>query len=296
MEKTITLDSKIKKYAAVAVGIAGVTNASAQVTYTDVNPDVVLTTSGTTQYILDLDGNAVAELGFVMASGSVSGTYPYAGYNIPYTLNYVGGVAAFGSNAAATNGWMGSSAPSNIAAGASIGSGGSFVQSGGIIGNVQSTYLGAPLNGQYGPYSDGNFLGTEGYVGVRFDISGATHYGWARIEMSADGTTMTIKDYAYDATAGAAINAGDVGGGATAGINDISNEVTIRTVNNNLRVELTNAVNSEIKVTNLSGQNVIAEQMTSNIQVIALDELSTGMYLVNVTNETGTTTKKIYVK
>ena len=77
---------------------------------------------------------------------------------------------------------------------------------------------------------------------------------------------------------------------------DISNDVVIRTVNNNLRVELSNAFNANVAVVGLSGQNVISKQMTSEVKVISLDELTTGIYMVNVTTEAGTTTKKIYVK
>ncbi len=36
------------------------------------------------------------------------------------------------------------------------------------------------------------------YLGVRFDISGQTHYGW--VKMSCDGTSLTIHEYAYENT------------------------------------------------------------------------------------------------
>jgi hypothetical protein len=294
MEKTITLDSKIKKYAALACGIAGVTGASAQVVYTDVNPDVVLTPGGTAQYILDLNNDATAEMGFVMIEGMQSGSFTTSGQTVNYTVDYVGGVAAFGSTAPATNGWMGSSAPSALAAGAAI-SGSNFNGSQGSLGLVQDIGFAAPFSAYGYTTSSGNFLGTEAFVGVRFDISGATHYGWARIEMAADGSSMTVKDYAYESTAGSAINAGDTGNG-TAGVNDISNDVSIRTIAGNLRIDLENVSNADIIVSNLSGQNVISDNMNSNVKVISMSDLSTGIYLVNVVTETGTTTKKIYVK
>lgn len=297
MEKTITLDSKIKKYAALACGIAGVTGASAQVVYTDVNPDVVLTPAGTAQYALDLNNDAAIDMAFGMFEGQQTGSFTTSGQTVNYTVDYVGGVNDMTTSAPSTNGWMGSSssAPSAVAAGTPITSAGTFQNGQGVIGLIQDVGFGAPFSAYGYTTSSGSFLGTEAFIGARFDISGATHYGWVRVEMAADGTSMTIKDFAYDATAGTAINAGDTGNG-TAGLNDISSDVVIRTVGGNLRIELDNVSNADIIVSNLSGQNVINDNMNSDVKVISLSDLSTGIYLVNVTTEAGTTTKKIYVK
>ncbi len=43
------------------------------------------------------------------------------------------------------------------------------------------------------------------YMGVRFDISGATHYGW--VKMSCNGPTLTIHQFAYETNADAGIDA-----------------------------------------------------------------------------------------
>ncbi len=45
------------------------------------------------------------------------------------------------------------------------------------------------------------------YLGLAFDISGATHYGWARLTVNAD-TTATLHDWAYESSAGRGIAAG----------------------------------------------------------------------------------------
>ena len=297
MKRTNTLDEKIKKYATVAVGVAGVSGASAQVVYTDVNPDQVLTPGGTAQFAIDFNGDAAADIAFLVYEGTFSGTFATQGYNIPYNGDYAGGIAGFGTAAPSQNGWMGtnSDAPLALANGAAIGSAGAFYGGNGTVGNVQGTYLGAPINAAYGPYSDGYFLGAEGYLGVRFDVAGAVHYGWVRVEMAADGTSMTIKDYAYNATASTNINAGDMGG-TPVGINDISNNVIIRNQYNKLNIELVNINNAEISVVNLAGQVVINDQMTTNVKEINMSDLTTGIYMVNVTSEAGSTTKKIYVK
>lgn len=45
------------------------------------------------------------------------------------------------------------------------------------------------------------------YLGLRFDIAGATHYGWARLTVNAD-TTATLHDWAYESRAGRGIATG----------------------------------------------------------------------------------------
>lgn len=48
--------------------------------------------------------------------------------------------------------------------------------------------------------------GTEGFLGLKFNNAGATHYGWARVQV--DGTSaesFTLFDYAFNLTADEAI-------------------------------------------------------------------------------------------
>ena len=79
-------------------------------------------------------------------------------------------------------------------------------------------------------FSNGNFGGKRGYMGVRFNISGNTHYGWIQFDAPgasgtivnwayedktgkaiAPGASGTIVDWAYEDKAGKAIAAGDTG-------------------------------------------------------------------------------------
>ncbi len=47
-----------------------------------------------------------------------------------------------------------------------------------------------------------NWNGKSGYIGFTFMISGETHYGWFYVTVANDGLSYTIKDYAYNTTAG----------------------------------------------------------------------------------------------
>jgi hypothetical protein len=295
MKKTITLDEKIKKYGAFALSVAGASTISAQVVYTDINPDQVLTTT-TNPYILDFNNDAVPDIGFGMFEGVINTTYG----GLPVTVDYIGGGAFFGTFANSSNGWMGvygsnGMAPIGLNNGSSIGSQGMFSNddSSGILGGKADVALGGF---PYGTFQSGDFIGQEKFLGVRFDVAGAIHYGWVRVEIASNFSSMTIKDYAYEATAGVAINAGDVGGGNSVGIDNLSNDIIIRNLYNKLNIELVNADNASISLVNLAGQIVINDQMNSNVKEINMNDLTTGVYMVNVTTDKGSITKKIYVK
>ena len=57
-------------------------------------------------------------------------------------------------------------------------------------------------------YSDWN--GLEGYVGMRFAHKDQYFYGWAHIQVAADGQSYTIFDYAFNETLGEPIVAGRI--------------------------------------------------------------------------------------
>ena len=56
----------------------------------------------------------------------------------------------------------------------------------------------------------GNFLGQTGCIGVRFQIGGATHFGWVQVRGGAEADNMTIIDWAYEDQPNTAITACEV--------------------------------------------------------------------------------------
>jgi len=58
-------------------------------------------------------------------------------------------------------------------------------------------------------WSAGDFLGQEKFLGVRFYIGAEQHYGWIRVSLGDLVDPVTIFDWAYEATAGVRILAGD---------------------------------------------------------------------------------------
>ena len=72
MENNNTIESKIKKYAALAGGITAVAGvANAQIVHTDINPDTLITGNGAL-YNLDVDNNGVIDFTFYTIASSIT--------------------------------------------------------------------------------------------------------------------------------------------------------------------------------------------------------------------------------
>ncbi|MBL0019528.1 MAG: T9SS type A sorting domain-containing protein [Bacteroidetes bacterium] len=57
--------------------------------------------------------------------------------------------------------------------------------------------------------SIGHWVGaTDKYLALKLVVGANTHYGWARFDFFPGSTSFTIKDYAYESTANACIQAG----------------------------------------------------------------------------------------
>ena len=185
------IDSKLIRYALASGAVLGAPAAAdASIIYTTSGSFIEQTTGGFTTLDVTLDGSLTdftltAQIGDGMLAGvSVSG---------PGTTSFVAnGVGP----QALTLGTL-------ISAANATGPGGNLVRS----------VAGAPF-----PVKVGNWSADESpaYLGLAFDISGSTHYGWAQLSIDVDGggfgpppyAKVTVIDYAYEDQAGVGINAG----------------------------------------------------------------------------------------
>lgn len=292
MERKSTLEINLKKYVGLAGGVTAVAGLNAQVMHTDVNPDYVVSPGGNTQYAVDFNNDAAYDVAFV-AGGWSGSTGTWQGYN--YVSSGAVVQIAFGSTMNASNAWMGaSSGPSPLSAGTRIGSSGAFFADQKNV--VGTQYVSWPNSTQYNTsYDLGNFSAgaTDQYIGVRFVISGDVHYGWIRVDVGSDGKSLTFKDYAYEQTPDTPIEAGSTA--SMASVDELASQVAVRNINNNLNINLDGINNANLAVFGLDGKQYINKTIGS-VDVVSLADLSTGIYMVNVSTEEGTTTKKIYVK
>ena len=301
MNSTNKLDAKINKYLALAGGVSVVaTGANAQIMYTDVNPDYLLS-GNMSLYSLDLNNDTYTDF-LLMSIDTVINSVSTSSSNvISYNVN---AKAATINPAASSNGWIGSgsySYPSPLAQGATIGSSAIFNSSGSSFGNpiagiIHQSVLYNGIQVYNISSAIGEFqLDQEGILGLRFKINTNIHYGWARVEFTSSGT-LSIKDYAYDATPNTAISAGETGSGLVS-VKENVNTVQVSNFNNNIKVELSNDLsNAQLKITNMSGQEILSKELNTNIEIISMDEYATGIYLAIIVSDQETTTKRVYIR
>ena len=275
--KTSTLNKKLKSYSALAGTLVAAANtANAQVVYTDVIPDATIASGGT--YDLDLNNDGTADFQFQLQHG----TYTYMSFPIQYDL----GVLLPGSGNAIDTINGGANAH---AAGVAINNTLAFVDD-------SSPYQLLGVNIPIVAYSSGNFIGqTDKYLGLRFQIAGVDHYGWARIDMNATATSITVKDYAYDATAGASI----LTGATSTGISEsavLANAVTVFSNANTINVNMNNAkLEGMITVTNALGQEISKTSVTAAQMSIPMNNVTAGVYFVTVSQGNAKFTKKVMI-
>ncbi|MGL4599068.1 MAG: T9SS type A sorting domain-containing protein [Bacteroidia bacterium] len=277
-----TLQHKLRAYTAAAGSIAAfVGTADAQIIYTDITPDAVLTGNNAV-YDLDMDNNNTTEMSFF--------TYSYFD-SLQNPLVYLVGMTLYPPNTNATLGalYQGSYPfPYALANGAPIIAADTNWRDATVNGGDQ--YVAASIYNQ----SYGYFMGqNDRYMGVRFNINNQLHYGWVRLSCNATASILTIKDYAYNSQVGAPINAGDMPNA----IESFDQSITrIYYSNNQLVINRDETSPVTVTVVNMQGQTIFTEQTTDQNYTHDLGTIAAGIYLVNVTGEAGMVTRKIYIR
>lgn len=85
----------------------------------------------------------------------------------------------------------------------------------GLVWKNSDTYLFGYAEINDNPDYGGGFADTEGYLGVSFEVDGATHYGWietshSRSRLSPDDQYLYIHSWAYESAPDTAITAGAI--------------------------------------------------------------------------------------
>ncbi len=277
MEKTTrnTLSKRLAQYGALTVAIAGVADASGQIVYTDITPDY---NGGiNTDYALDLNNDGTIDFDIIQLQYSSSSSIivnrlaifpqdaanetliddPSAGnYGYPFALNS-GGVISNGQVTWNNNGFSNGYQSLNWAL----------------------SYYGSLIA------NDGNFVDvTDKYIGLRFNISGQTHYGWARLDVNANATSWVVKSYAYNSVAGEPINAGQ-----TLSVNE-STMNNIKIVALNKSIALYNLPeNTDYRLYATSGQSVLNGTTINDTYVVEAGAVATGIYILEL-NDRATNT------
>ncbi len=220
-------------------------NVNAQIVYTDINPDSTFKSGGS----IDFNNDGTTELS--TRNGS-----------------YFDGPFYFLPNGNATSGW---DIPKSLSANTVIGTTSNWDQYASDC-SMDSWGAGTPFP-----------LNQDAFMGIKFTVSGNTHYGWVRIMW--DGTNFIYKDFAYESTAKRAIKAGDTG--STTGVNNIEENKNINIYPNPAKDRIiinnnTLSINSKIIIINSLGEIVKEMADLKNTKSLDVSTLKAGIYTITI--------------
>jgi hypothetical protein len=207
-------EKKLLGYAALAAAsgvamLALAPGAEAKVVYTPTRQKLTVNTT----FVLDVNGDGTPDFNFTaftLLGGALR--------RETYTFNSDGFLEA--SGAVQSNQFWGAQFDvSALPAGVKIGGNGKFSTSNFFMGAVSATDGGPP--NYAGPWAPAGGNVKDRYVGLKFVISGETHFGWARfnvqIRQPLKGKVQAVlTGYAYETVANAPITAGATSGNEAA--------------------------------------------------------------------------------
>jgi hypothetical protein len=271
MKKNFTpkFETKLARYSAVAGTFIAAGSAQAQITYYDINPDITVANATVN---IDITGDSNAD--FVFADTLLGS-------------NWLAAVIPIGTQAVA--GDLGSyNYPFKLALNAPIDASITTWLTGSITGslafNVGSTF---PYSGSYWQAD-----ASDGYLGVKVDISGQTFYGWVRVSVAANTQSLIIKDLGINVMPNTQILAGATG----LGMEELSGKVNMYNFNNLLTVNMIeNLSNANLTVVSMTGQ-VVHTSAINGSTTVDLDGFAAGIYTVSLQSNEGTMVQKIMIK
>ena len=156
-------------------------------------------------------------------------------------------------------------------------------------------FVNVPLLGYTYAYQGGEFLGvSDKFLGVKFVAGANTHYGWVRLDVAGDASTITIKDYAFNA-----FPDGEILAGQMVGLENITvdEKVTVKTTLNEALINVTpDLIGGTVNMYNMSGQLVASTSIQDVDTKLSFEGIETGIYTVAAQFDAGQVTKKVYVK
>ncbi len=145
-------------------------------------------------------------------------------------------------------------------------------------------------------FSSGQFPGSgQKFVGAKFNIGTAVHYGWIRMDVPSNSQSVTIFDFAYDTTANNTILAGDTG--LAVGIDELNSE-KIELYASEAVLHFPNSLNKtfDLRVYDLKGQLQEITRVAAGSHQYSLKRFYNGIYIVELKNEEGTFRKKLWLE
>jgi len=260
--------------------------------YTDVDPDsVVVAPEVESAAIFEIDMNSDGTTDVTIVAGNGDWYYDTSTPKHWYSIRALPGDGAevpLQSSVVTATGWgtywfamrfdagdlIGSDiGTSNYWSGPLVNTSGTWSWQLGFDGTSYSTYY------NYGLWNDGE---TDKYLGIRFSLDeGVTyHYGWVRLDVPEDHKQVTVKDYAYEATADVAIEAGKKW---TTSIRDgLENDLGVKIFSHQNKIIISDLEldHATADVFNVTGQLVRSVQVEAGRNEVPMNDK--GLYIVRI--------------
>jgi len=283
--KDVTFKTKLRSYSLLTGSLLATgLSANAQIIYTDVTPDDTINLGNEVAYDLDNDGNVDVKIRLLQFQNTniiwienahaystawVTGSY-FSSNRLPYVLN----------------------------SGDSICAGEHFQElllDPGILLSINTSQV-----------TLGNWQGgvMNKFLGLRFrenQYFNNTLYGWIRLDVSSDASSVIVKDFASQLdpslclTAGEGLPLSDEGFSQVSPVGFLlyptpaSSKLFISGLNENFN-------RAEVSAHDLSGRKIFSQKISSSQNEIDVSSLPNGVYLLELKNEDETFTKKFEVK
>ncbi|HAD34812.1 MAG TPA: hypothetical protein DCF44_10020 [Chitinophagaceae bacterium] len=130
----------------------------------------------------------------------------------------------------------------------------------------------------------GNWVGQSNkYLALKLIVGSNTYYAWARLDVDASSASFTIKDYAYQSTPNACIEAGQI----VLGIPEISTQTFISVFPNPVISTTSIRTTGHLNKANLTiGQRVKqVDHLSGQSHTVSLDHLPSGLYFIRLSEE-----------
>lgn len=301
MEEKSTKKFNLSQYSAVAGAIIAGGGVNAQIVYNDISPDRVIDkNSPNADNVVDFNADATPDLLLVAASTSNA----YTSYGVVVKQDFAIALAPVANGFLGTASTGGSVTPTLLMNGNDIGPTGVFGNNplaspysafgSGFLASAGVVSYTASASYNYG-WTSGNFVNTtNAYLGMKFKIGTATHYGWVRFDVSADSKTITLKDHAYNTVANQGMLAGQM-----LNLDNVAveNKVTIKTHLDEAFINVTpDLIGGEMVIINMAGQEVKSSVIGDVNAKMTYEGLDSGIYTLVARFESGSVNKKIYVR
>lgn len=288
------------QYSTAAVALLGVTAASSQVVYTDIDPDVVLDEPNE-MFGIDLDDDGLNDFNFF--NESYSATVFYMDFANVKAL-FVGAFDTMQNGIVGSTGYLSGGGgytyyrPYVLHLGELIDINRNFYNN-----NYQTIaktiyesgyFPSTSHNGNWNPYFFGEQI--ENFIGFRFtNEENIQRYGWIRCSVIDSGRTLIIHDYAYELHPDYPIIAGD-----TVSYVDIHDQppliATVYSFNTTVYINLQNQTPTRLTIVDLTGQIILTTTIYNKNEIVDMNYLPRGIYFVTLKEGENLLTTKVEIE